>query len=72
MDPHLEIYEASTANSQDTQAGYQALNEEVAQLTNSLGRLWGGFRKQVRACTHYLQCAQSLTKYIGLVGTEYG
>jgi hypothetical protein len=49
MDPHLEVYEATGSNAQDTQAGYQALNEEVAQLTSSLGRLWGGFRKQARA-----------------------
>jgi hypothetical protein len=47
MDPHLDVYDNSS-NAQDVQAGYQALNEEVAQITTSLGRLWGGFRKQAR------------------------
>jgi hypothetical protein len=45
----MDVYE-TPSNSEETQAGYQALNEEVAQITTSISRLWGGFRKQARRC----------------------
>jgi hypothetical protein len=65
MDPHLEVYDGGAGiNTQDTQAGYQALNEEVAQLTSSLGRLWGGFRKQARAGPASGRRTQSLSASI--------
>lgn len=46
FNPLDEIYDAGKPST--TQGEQPSLNEEVAQLTSSIGKLWGGFRKQAR------------------------
>lgn len=47
-----DITEPVTQPAREPGAPEPSLNEEVSQVVGQLGRLWGGFRKQVSAlCT---------------------
>lgn len=47
MNTHLmDAYDLSGAV--DRNSSQASLNEEVSQVVGQLGKLWGGFRKQVR------------------------
>lgn len=43
-----DISDPATTRESDTSGPEPTLNEEVSQVVGQLGRLWGGFRKQVR------------------------
>jgi hypothetical protein len=42
---YLDAYDVTT----NADPQHPKIEEEVAQITGQLGRLWGGFRKQVRS-----------------------
>ena len=55
----LDAYDvADTATTSSAQSGPEpTLNEEVSQVVGQLGRLWGGFRKQV---SPFSRCAAAV------------
>lgn len=71
-----ELSRTASATPPQSAAGSSAapeptLNEEVSQVVGQLGRLWGGFRKQVRSLTpkHSISCAMLI--YFTIMNAYY-